>query len=43
MPPISGLGIAGAFSSLMSANTHSVVNNMAAIEAAFSNATRETL
>jgi hypothetical protein len=31
------------FSSLVSASTHSVVNNIAAIEAAFSKATRVTL
>ena len=47
MPPIPGApppigGIAGASSGL-SANTHSVVSNIAAIDAAFSNATRDTL
>jgi hypothetical protein len=42
MPPPIG-GIAGAFSSLMSLITHSVVNNIPAIEAAFSRATRTTL
>ena len=44
IPPIPGAGIAGAvFSSFLSAITHSVVKNMPAIEAAFSNATRVTL
>jgi hypothetical protein len=44
IPPIPGapIGIAGP-SSLISAKTHSVVNNMAAIDAAFSNAIRDTL
>lgn len=42
MPPPGIAGIAGA-SDFFSANTHSVVRNIEAIEAAFSNATRETL
>ena len=39
MPPPGIAGIAGA-SDFFSANTHSVVRNIEAIEAAFSNATR---
>lgn len=42
IPPIAAAA-ASAFSSLISAITHSVVKNIPAIEAAFSNATRETL
>ena len=42
MPPGIPPGIA-TLSSFLSANTHSVVNNIPAIEAAFSNATRLTL
>jgi hypothetical protein len=45
MPPIPGLpiGIAEPPSSFFSANTQSVVNNIAATEAAFSKAIRLTL
>ena len=45
MPPIPPAGIAGmaGASDFFSASTHSVVRNIEAIEAAFSNATRETL
>ena len=45
MPPIPPIGapIGAAFSSFFSAITHSVVKNIPAIEAAFSNATRDTL
>lgn len=44
MPPIPPAGIAGAaFSSFLSAMTHSVVRNIPAMDAAFSNATRVTL
>ena len=42
MPPPGIAGIAGA-SDCFSANTHSVVRNIEAIEAAFSTATRETM
>ena len=42
IPPPGMAGIAGA-SSLMSEMTHSVVNNIPAMDAAFSNATRTTL
>ncbi|MNY34574.1 hypothetical protein D3C86_1689250 [compost metagenome] len=42
-PPIGGIPPPAGASSGSSANTHSVVNNIAAIEAAFSNATRPTL
>jgi len=42
-PPIGGIGgIGAAFSSLCSERTHSVVNNIPEIEAAFSRATRVT-
>src|SRR5690606_10833531 len=41
-PPIGGAPAPAPASSGSSANTHSVVNNMEAIEAAFSNATRDT-
>ena len=44
MPPIPpGLPIGAGFSSFCSAKTHSVVNSIAAIDAAFSSAIRETL
>ena len=44
IPPIPPAGIGGTgFASFFSASTHSVVRNIDAIDAAFSNATRETL